>query len=83
MDLGYMRDAVILIAIIALVGASAAIALDDFEDDLAANSYAENVTFNGLDGITNSTGYLDTIGTILGVAVLVGLVIGAFSFVRG
>jgi len=60
MDLAYMRDAVILIAIIALVGASGAIALDDFEDDLTDNSYAENVTFNGLDGIDNSTSYLDT-----------------------
>jgi len=41
-----------------------------------------NITVYGLDGITNSTNYLDTIGTIIGVAVLIGLVVLAFTFMR-
>ena len=41
-----------------------------------------NISQSGLDGVENSTGYLDTIGTIIGVAVLIGIVVMAFSFAR-
>ena len=41
-----------------------------------------NVSNAGLTGIQNTTGYLGTIGTIIGVAVLIGIVILAFTFVR-
>jgi len=41
-----------------------------------------DVTDNGLSGIANATGYLDTIGTLLGVSALVAVVVGAFFFFR-
>jgi len=82
MNLEEMKGAIILLALIALIGAASAIALDDFRDETTDNSYAKNITTNGLSGIDNSTGYLDTIGTIIGVAVLIGIVVIAFSFAR-
>ena len=44
--------------------------------------YAYNVTEEGLEGISNSSSYLSTIGTLLGVAALIAVVIMAFYFVR-
>lgn len=41
-----------------------------------------NTTTSGLFGVSNSTDYLDTIGTIIGIAVLIGIVVMAFSFGR-
>lgn len=82
MNLEDMKGVVILLALVALIGSAAAIALDDFEDEVDDGSYAENITFSGLDGIDNTTSYLDTIGTIAGVAVLIGIVVMAFTFTR-
>lgn len=82
MNLEDMKGAVILLGLIALIGAAVGIALDDFQDDTTENSFAYNITQSGLEGVNNSTGYLDTIGTIIGVAVLIGIVVLAFTFVR-
>jgi len=82
MNLEDMKGAVILLGLIALIGAAVGIALDDFNDDLDPGSTAANITTSGLEGVGNATGYLDTIGTIIGVAVLIGIVVLAFTFVR-
>ena len=94
MNLEDMKGAIILLALISLIGAASAIALDDFRGDLvtgaafcnsshtSACSVAYNVTTNGLEGVDNTTSYLDTIGTIIGVAVLIGIVVLAFTFAR-
>ena len=81
MNLDDLKGVVVLIALIALIGASTAIALTDFQGETTAGSYARNITDNGLTGVDNTTSYLDTIGTIAGVAVLIGIVVMAFSFV--
>lgn len=49
---------------------------------VGSDSYAYNESIDGLTGISNATNFMDTIGTILGVAVLIGLVVLAFSFGR-
>jgi len=82
MNLEDMKGAIVLLALIALIGAASAIALDDFSSETTSDGYAYNITVNGLNGIDNSTSYLDTIGTIIGVAVLIGIVVLAFTFVR-
>jgi len=82
MNLEDMKGAVILIALIALIGSAAAIALSDFRDDMDASSVERNITVEGLEGVSNTTSYLGTIGTIIGVAVLIGIVVLAFTFVR-
>lgn len=63
---------------ISVLAAAGAIALDSFNDDLVADSEADNVTDEGLRGILNATGFMDTIGTLLGVSALIAVVVGAF-----
>ena len=67
---------------ISVMAAAGAIALDKFNDDLTADSFADNVTDEGLEGIANATSYLSTVGTLLGVAALIAVVIGAFYVIR-
>lgn len=40
-----------------------------------------NATEEGLEGIGNASSYLSTIGTLIGVAALIAIVMGAFYFV--
>lgn len=81
-DMNDLINFVVLIALAALIGGAAALALDAFQDDLTADSVADNVTENGLSSLDNVTNQLPTIGTIVGVAVLIGIVIAAFRFAR-
>lgn len=64
----------------AVIGAGAASKNVSFSCGTRGSAY--NTTISGLDGVSNSTGYLDTIGTIIGVAVLIGIVVLAFTFAR-
>lgn len=81
MTLENLKAGVMILVFVAVLAAAGAIALDEFNDDLTANSYADNVTDEGLEGLANATGYLSTIGTLLGVAALIAVVMGAFYFV--
>lgn len=51
---------------------------DTNNDSVTPANYQWNSTDQGLEGTANATGYLDTIGTLLGVGALVAVVIGAF-----
>lgn len=82
MSLENLKSGIMVLVFVAVLGAAGAIALDDFNDDLTADSFADNVTDQGLEGISNATGYLDTIGTMLGVAALIAVVVGAFFLIR-
>ena len=89
MNLEDMKGAIILLAIIAFIGSAAAIALSDFRDSVndgeytCANGSEEyNITCSGLEGVSNTTSYLGTIGTIIGVSVLIGIVVLAFTFAK-
>lgn len=77
-----LKAGVLSLVFIAILAAAGAIALDKFNDDLTNNSAADNVTDKGLDGLLNSTSYLGTIGTLLGVAALVAVVVSAFYIVQ-
>lgn len=41
-----------------------------------------NTTQEGLQGTSNATSFLSTIGTLIGVAALISIVVGAFLFAR-
>lgn len=45
-------------------------------------SYQYNITNKGLDASLNASNYFGTIGTMLGVAALVAVVVGAFYLVK-
>jgi|26BtaG_2_1085354.scaffolds.fasta_scaffold01033_9 hypothetical protein len=81
MDMDRIRQFIIGLVLVSLIAASAAIALDAFQSDTTSDSYAWNISGNGLRGIDNTTSYFDTAGTIAGVALLLTIVIGAFYFV--
>lgn len=82
MSLDALKAGAMALVFIAVLAAAGAIALDEFNDDLTADSFADNVTDEGLEGLANATSYLSTIGTLLGVAALIAVVIGAFYIVR-
>ena len=84
MNLEDLKSIIVLLALISLIGAATAIALTDFRtsDGITTNDYAYNISTNGLKGVDNATDYLDTTGTIAGVAVLIGIVVMAFAFGR-
>ena len=82
MSLDALKSGVMALVFIGVFAAAGAIALDQFNDDLTAGSYADNVTDEGLEGIANATSYMSTIGTLLGVAALIAVVVGAFVVLR-
>lgn len=69
---------VVVLGIIAFVGAAVALGLDAFAADLTANSYAYNITTTMLTAVDNMVAQMPTIGTIIGIGLLVGIVVGAF-----
>ena len=50
---------------------------------LSANGYAVNGTGQLQEGMYNITEYIPTLGTIIGVALILGVVIAGFYFGRG
>ena len=82
MTLDNLKNGAMALVFIDILAAAGAIALDEFNDDLTADSYADNVTDEGLEGIANATSYMSTIGTLLGVAALIAVVVGAFMFAK-
>lgn len=45
-------------------------------------THQRNMTVNALEGELNATSYFGTMGTIIGVAILITIVLGAFYFMR-
>ncbi len=81
MSLEGLKAGVMVLVFVAILAAAGAIALDEFNNDLTADSYADNITDEGLEGISNATSYLSTIGVMLGIAALIAVVVGAFYFI--
>jgi hypothetical protein len=82
MSLEGLQQGIMALVFIGVIGAIGAIVLTDFAADLTADSYAANVTTQGLTGVANATSYLSTIGTVLGVSAIIAIVVGAFYFFR-
>ena len=68
----------VLVAALFVAGFLVVEGLGDSTTDASATSAIANVT----EGMGNITAYAPTWGTIIGVAVLLGIVIGGFSFGR-
>lgn len=49
---------------------------------LGSTTVAFNTTQEGLEGTSNATSYLSTIGTLIGVGALIAIVVAAFYFAR-
>lgn len=84
MALDQVREAVVGLVFVSLIAAASAIALTEFRNSpsVTANSYADNISIDGLSGIDNTTGFFGTIGTLVGVGALLAVVIGAFLLLQ-
>ena len=70
-----MALAFVLFVVVVSVGGQV---LAGVQSSQTANSVAYNATGYGLTGITNLANQSGTIGTIIGAAILIGIILGAF-----
>ena len=80
MNLGELPNVAMALIFIAVIFVAGFLVLDGLDDDLTANSYAANASADISEGMGTITEYAPTWGTIIGVAVLLAIVIGGFSF---
>ena len=69
--LGSAPQLVLLLALVAMIGGAAALATQSFRDSTTANGYAYNISNQGLEGLDNFSAQVPTIGTVIGVALIV------------
>lgn len=81
-QLGSLPTVAITLVFTAVVFVAGFLVLTGLDGDLTANSYAANASSDIQSGMGNVTNYASTWGTIIGVAVLLGIVIGGFAFSR-
>lgn len=79
-DAGAMALTFVLFVIIVAIGGDI---LSGVQSSQNTDSVSYNITSTGLDGLTNLGNYSDTIGTIMGAAVIVGIVLIAFGAYSG
>lgn len=75
---GFLQFTVGLAIGVVLIGV-VAIMLQAFKDSQTANSYAANISQDGLTFLDNTTSQFGTAGTVLGVSLLL-VIIGALGF---
>lgn len=80
LSLNMVPGVVVLLVVIAIVLSIGSTVTQDVRDDNAANSYAYNASNAGLIGISKVANWQDNWGTIIGAAVIIALVMGAFVF---
>lgn len=81
--LGKAPQLVLLLALTAMIGAAAALAVASFQSSTTVGSYAYNISRDGLTSLNNLSRQIPTVGTVVGVALIVVVVIGAFAFFIG
>lgn len=78
--LGRAPNLILLLGLTAMIAGATALATSSFQSTLTANTAEYNATTNGLTGILNFTTQMPTVGTVLGVALIIVAVVGAFAF---
>lgn len=78
--LGNAPQLVLVLGLAVMIAAATALAVNSFRDSTTANGYAYNVSQQGLVGLDNFSDQIPTIGTVIGVALIIGVVVGAFAF---
>lgn len=78
-DAASMALAFVFFVVVVSVGGQV---LTGIQSSQTANSVAYNATGFGLTGITNLANQSGTIGTIMGAAVIIGILVTAFYFTR-
>ena len=80
-----MLPAVVTFGLIAIVAAVVALILSNFSSNslVTANSIAYNSIQFGLQGVQTMTSFLSLIALVIVAAIIIGIVLLAFSFGRG
>jgi hypothetical protein len=71
---------ILIFVVITLITAAGAVGVASFQDSQTAGGYAYNVSAQGLSGLTNFSVQMPTVGTMLGVGLILVVVIGVFAF---
>lgn len=84
MGLADIPNVVLLIVLAAMIAGAGLLALSGFQssDSLTAGSVAYNATADAVTGVSEVTGQFPTIGIIIGVVIIIGIVVAGFSFKR-
>lgn len=78
MQLNDLPNVAMVFVVAAMIFGAGALALNAFQDTLPSTSVAHNVTRFTLNGLQNTTNQFGTIGTIIGIVILMGIVVGGF-----
>ena len=79
--IGEAPSVILAFGLMILIAGAVAIALNSFKGTTTTNSYAYNITGQGESGLKNFSDQLPTIGTIIGVSLIIVVVVGAFAYV--
>lgn len=71
---------VLMLGLMVLITAAVGLSVQAFQTSQTLNSASYNITGFGLTGLLNFSIQMPTIGTILGVALIIGIVVAAFAF---
>lgn len=77
---GSAPQLVLMLVVIVLITAAGAVGVQSFSDSQTAGGYAANISTQGLSGLNNFSLQVPTIGTMLGVGLILAVVIGVFAF---
>lgn len=76
--LGSLPTIAITLVVVAAVFVAGFLALDGLSESTTAGSYAANSTAAIEEGMYNVTNFLPTVGTLIGVGLLLGVILLAF-----
>ena len=76
--LGDMPNVVMTLIIVAAFLVGGFLAIEGIQAGLTANSNADNATDVVITGLSNTTDQIDTVGTLIGVGLLLAVIGGAF-----
>lgn len=82
-NMGDAPALVLSLGLMVLIGAAVALAVQSFGNTLTTDTAAYNVSKFGLQGLQQFSAQIPTIGVILGVALIIGIVLAAFAGVLG
>lgn len=78
--LGNAPQLVLVLGLAVMIASATAVAVTSFRDTQTTGSDAYNISDSGLTGLSNFASQVPTVGTIIGVALIIGVVVGAFAF---
>ena len=81
-SIGEIPSVVMALVVGGMILGAGALALGKFKDSLTSGETAAMAVSNTTLGIGNTAAQLPTVGTLIGVALIITVVIGAFAFGR-